>query len=102
MLQSLHDSAYTHGFQEGRDAARQEFEREKADMRQQIYEELYAVDTNDLLYKLSHNIYQHIELLLNAERDRDVHLLTLMLEIFRKILPGTIIQKWHKLKLNLL
>ncbi|MCH9853331.1 MAG: hypothetical protein K0U45_07490 [Alphaproteobacteria bacterium] len=90
MLQTLHDSAYTHGFQEGRDAARQEFEREKADIRQQIYEELYAVDTNDLLHKLSHNIYQHIELLLNAERDRDVHLLTLMLEILRKILPGTL------------
>ena len=90
MLQSLHDSAYTHGFQEGRDAARQEFEREKTDIRQQIYEELYAVDTNDLLHKLSHNIYQHIELLLNAERDRDVHLLTLMLEILRKILPGTL------------
>ena len=99
MLQTLHDSAYTKGFHDGREVAIQSFEQEKETLRQELYEDLYANDSNDLLHKLGRNIYQHVEVVKDTERDRDVHLLTLMLEIFRKIVPG-MVKKYGTLEIE--
>ena len=99
MLQTLHDNAYSKGVHDGRQLATQSFEQEKEDIRQKLYEDLYANDSNELLHKLGRNIYQHIDLVKDTERDRDVHLLTLMLEIFRKIMPG-MVKKYGTLEIE--
>ena len=89
-LKSLHESAYAQGFQEGKKLAAIDAERNLNAALAQARAEIVTHSEDDLLVKIVKVIQSGLEDMRNAERDRDVYMLMLMLEILRKILPGVV------------
>ena len=89
-LKSLHDSAYAQGFQEGKKLAAIDAERNLNAAIAQARADIVTHSEDDLLVKIVKVIQMGLEDMRNAERDRDVYMLMLMLEILRKILPGVV------------
>ena len=89
-LKSLHESAYAQGFQEGKKLTAIDAERNLNAALTQARAEIVTHSEDDLLVKIVKVIQAGLEDMRNAERDRDVYMLMLMLEILRKILPGVV------------
>ena len=89
-LKSLHESAYMQGFQEGKKLAAIDAERNLNAALTQAREDIITHSEDDLLVKIVKVIQSGVDDMRNAERDRDVYMLMLMLEILRKILPGVV------------
>ena len=89
-LKSLHESAYAQGFQEGKKLAAIDAERNLNAALAQAREDIVTHSEDDLLVKIVKVIQSGVDDMRNAERDRDVYMLMLMLEILRKILPGVV------------
>ncbi len=98
-LKTLHDSAYAQGYQDGKEMAEQEAKRTQGDYAKKITDDLMTQDRDDLLAKVTQVIHKGLEMIEQAERDRDIHLLMLILEILRKVLPG-VLQKYGTVEIE--